>query len=435
MEVCWLTFLVIISWLTLNIDSMVHHSNGKCPTSMPYDCICLDKPLEVQCLQSGLDHIPEDLPDEILLLIFRENHFNIIDYIPVVYKTIISLSLDQNQIRFLRDNAFQDLSNLEELYLENNQISGLHNTSFKGLTSVRLIDLQYNHLYETEEATFSAAYIPLVERINLSSCKLYSLHGNTFKDLTNLRRLDISHNSFNLVSVLGDENSFPKLEKLNLSYNGIGHYLNRSFFQFMPALTDLDLTGNRIQTVQTRAWDGLEDTLQILSLRENNLHYIEDGAFSGLRALRQLDVSYNRLQLLEIPDAFWLGLNQALVHHNEWHCGCHTEWMMASSVVLWNDNQSLICSSPQSMVGRQVLSVQTDQESQCLAPTSSKVLHPALVVSIACASFILLLLVIECMRRRLRAATVTQLKTPRGKFGIYRRMEDLAEDGIANQDL
>lgn len=303
----------------------------------------MENPLEIQCIDTGLDQVPEDMPPETLILTFRGNNFPFIDRFPLAYRNLLSLELDRNNIHYVRDDAFLDLKQMEELYLENNQISSLSSNSFSGLESARLLDLAYNHLYEIEPRTFDGGKLPHLESLNLAFSKIYGLHPGSFVNLTSLRILNISHNSLDAMHTFGDYLSFPVLEVLDLSFNSIGQYLNASVFKFMPKLEQLILTGNRIQTVQRQTWEGLENSLQVLRLQRNNLYYVENNAFANLRVLTTLDLSYNNLQMLDMSRALWNQLDRAFVHHNPWRCDCGNDWLISSRAVsLWNDNQTLL---------------------------------------------------------------------------------------------
>uniref|UniRef100_UPI00358EA904 platelet glycoprotein Ib alpha chain-like n=1 Tax=Myxine glutinosa TaxID=7769 RepID=UPI00358EA904 len=83
------------------------------------------------------------------------------------------LNLNNNNLGFLADGAFNELPNIIELHLKNNNISLLHDTVFQKLHSLTHIHLRNN---------------------NLSS-----LPQNLLKDRTNLEVLDISNNLLRII--------------------------------------------------------------------------------------------------------------------------------------------------------------------------------------------------------------------------------------------
>ena len=329
--------LILLTLICSDGASFVKRSKEGCPSDMPYGCSCIPNPLEVLCEDTQLAQIPEDLPAKINFLIFRGNNFTILDYVPVEYHDVISLELDQNGIRYLRDNCFQDMNQLKHLFLENNHISGIHGQTFVGLTALQLLDLSYNHLYELEEATFDGAMMPNLMFIRIKHSKIYSIHPQTFQHLTNLTELNMSHNAFNLHTPFGDTTSFPNLSTLDLSFNTIGPHLNFSLFQHMPALDLLILTGNRLQTIQSQGFAGLGNSLRVLHLQRNSLHYIEPGTFSHLRKLAEVDLSFNKLQVLDFGSSLGGNLGKLVVHDNPWQCACANAWLVQIDAVRWSN--------------------------------------------------------------------------------------------------
>ena len=108
--------------------------------------------------------------------------------------------------------------------------------------------------------------------------------------------------------------------KVDLEYNQI-EVIRENTFTNLSVCEELWLSSNKIQTIETGAWNGL-DSLTLLSLAENQIevvrentftnlsvceelwlgwnkiHTIEDGAWNGLDSLKQLSLRYNKIELL-----------------------------------------------------------------------------------------------------------------------------------------
>ncbi|XP_072274722.1 leucine-rich repeat-containing protein 3-like [Pyxicephalus adspersus] len=103
---------------------LIHfHIIAPCPKS----CQCSDNSggIVVHCSSRNLEEIPIDLPME-----------------------TVSLKLDANRIHQVPNNAFKDLTYLQELDLSKNSIEKIELSAFKGVTDgLRLLDLSGNQIH------------------------------------------------------------------------------------------------------------------------------------------------------------------------------------------------------------------------------------------------------------------------------------------------
>ncbi|KAM5152673.1 leucine-rich repeat-containing protein 3-like [Mantella aurantiaca] len=103
---------------------LIHfHVISPCPKS----CQCSDNTggIVVHCSSRNLDEIPIDLPMD-----------------------TVSLKLDANRIHQVPNNAFKDLTYLQELDLSKNSIEKIEQSAFKGVADgLRLLDLSGNQIH------------------------------------------------------------------------------------------------------------------------------------------------------------------------------------------------------------------------------------------------------------------------------------------------
>ncbi|XP_018409412.1 PREDICTED: leucine-rich repeat-containing protein 3-like [Nanorana parkeri] len=125
---------------------LIHfHVIAPCPKS----CQCSDNSggVVVHCSSRNLEEIPIDLPME-----------------------TVSLKLDANRIHQVPNNAFKDLTYLQELDLSKNSIEKIELSAFKGVADgLRLLDLSGNQIHSIPKE----ALANLKGKIRLSSNPLH----------------------------------------------------------------------------------------------------------------------------------------------------------------------------------------------------------------------------------------------------------------------
>ncbi|VEL17076.1 unnamed protein product [Protopolystoma xenopodis] len=182
---------------------------------------------------------------------------------------------------------------LRQLRLNNLEISG------------RLSPKLCSHICQKEESTNSTKGII---SLYLNENRISGLYPESFENCSQLKVLHLAGNELqgSLESVVG-----MMLPGQSIEYKSLGsmHPLNEvllaSAFVHIPQLTILDLSGNKISSIQTPLWSGArieKETLKLrgglvylhrLSLSNNKLHFISPGAFAGLPGLRELDLTRN----------------------------------------------------------------------------------------------------------------------------------------------
>ncbi|XP_076846223.1 podocan [Brachyhypopomus gauderio] len=294
--------------------------------------------------------LPEGLfngSDSLEVLIMSSNFLR---YVPKgLPSALYKLHLKNNKLEKIPTGAFDDLSQLRELYLQNNLLSndGMDNNTFSRLTRLEYLDLSNNNLTEVPSGLprglvllhlekNSIGRIPsdaLTPIRNLQYLLLHNnrlrardIHRDAFRGLKRLHTLHMYNNLLervprglprraktlmllhNLISEIGRDDlvALYTLTELNLSYNRLSSTkLHREAFRKLRLLEELDLSGNRLQTLP----QGLPKSLRVLRVKDGQVGEVPHGALAGMGKLRELQLSNNLLKVSSFHQGAWQELS------------------------------------------------------------------------------------------------------------------------------
>lgn len=151
-------------------------------------------------------------------------------------------------------------------------------------------DFSQKHLLDPEEGMFEGLNSSGIQILELSGNRIFALKDAVFRPLGDMRILDISRNKINRIQTRAFDGLGPHLEQLNLSSNLLGEIYEDTFASL--------------------------DKLEVLDLSHNHIGALGSNAFSGLPKLRGLVLTGNSLRNLGFPAALpslellWLGDNK-----------------------------------------------------------------------------------------------------------------------------
>uniref|UniRef100_A0A8C3RQR4 Uncharacterized protein n=1 Tax=Chelydra serpentina TaxID=8475 RepID=A0A8C3RQR4_CHESE len=186
--------------------------------------------------------------------------------------------------------------------MESKEPGVLHDNAF---LSVRSLDLQGNFIHALPQWFFGI--LPKLETLDVGSNSLQPCESQN----ANKREIPIGHNS----AQRGNCTSFcdiPQLKYLSLRRNNIVRLYPYMFNQ--TSLVSLDLSENENLFMPKGALEGLEFSLQTLSLRGNQMDNNKT-EFPCLKMLKKLDMSDNKLSLLP-PDLVCSPLENLDIRNN-----------------------------------------------------------------------------------------------------------------------
>ncbi|XP_077124935.1 TLR4 interactor with leucine rich repeats [Ranitomeya variabilis] len=356
-------FLVLLILVTPTVGWSVE----KCPE--PCDC---QHSQHILCSNRGLYSVPKSShfvsPAATKTYSLGGNfitNLSAIDFLN--YYNLQRLDLQYNQIQFIHQKAFEQLTHLEELYLGNNWLSTLTTNALLPLKKLKVLNVNRNQLHNISQS--SLANLVSLIKLRLDSNNIQILHGSPFLGLSNLLYLHLENNKITNIS----KNAFVglvKLRLLSLSGNPLNslrfpiflplcslntltmagnnlQQLGPGVFNGLQRLSKLILSSNRISTLHSKAFQGLVmlqelqldgnslaklpegllaslHSLEILNLSCNALSKLQPGTFNGLNRLRVLDLQHNMLNFLP-KDIFSsnLALYRLQLDGNQWNCNCH----------------------------------------------------------------------------------------------------------------
>lgn len=221
---------------------------------------------------------------------------------------LIYLDMSYNQITNISESFFSIMESLEVLNLSKNCIGSFSITTGSVLPSVKIINLSYNSL---QSLTIEENSLQSLETLFLQGNDLTVLDHQIFQRLSNIRYLHLQKNNLKICAPkpeLTVQNhreppscvsffSVRNLQFLNLSENNL-LTLPANAFAKTP-LKSLDLSLNLGLDMNEDSLSGLQESLENLFLRENNISCLNTH-LSTLRSLKHVDLSGNQLTSLPL---------------------------------------------------------------------------------------------------------------------------------------
>ena len=136
----------------------------------------------------------------------------------IIIQDLFNFNMGSNQLSFLNNFIFYNLSKIAILYLNDNKFTTINSIGFTSLIQLELIDLSNNVIQYVNENDFKN--FKSLKSINLNNNPLKFLQDSSFKSLNKLESLKIAKNNletFNLRILNSSEYIFA----LDLSFNNI----------------------------------------------------------------------------------------------------------------------------------------------------------------------------------------------------------------------
>ncbi|XP_055612722.1 chaoptin isoform X2 [Uranotaenia lowii] len=255
---------------------------------------------------------------------FDADLINMLDYLEVI-------DLKNNQLTSIDQLDFARFMNLRELYFAQNQLETVNDMAFHNSTQLQIIDLSNNNLERLTERVFEG--LTRLEKLDLGSNPLSELPEGIFDKsrVQKIENLILSNNSFRYVPFVALKDQQDSLYSLDMSFNKLKDISTTNSFMVMVNVKDIDFSHNPLsqQAVKTLleqpktvrrlnlANTGIDRLpvletpyLQSLNLSSNNISSIGERVFDKTTLLESLDLSFNKLEDLEIMKNVWptLGL-------------------------------------------------------------------------------------------------------------------------------
>ncbi|ETE63320.1 Podocan, partial [Ophiophagus hannah] len=293
--------------------------------------------------------LPENMfngSDNVEILIMSSNFLK---YVPKnLPRALYKLHLKNNKLEKIPVGAFNELSDLRELYLQNNKLNneGMDNETFWKLSSLEYLDLSSNNLSQIPPGLPRNIVLLHLEKnairsigndvltqikhleyllLHNNKLKAREIHPLAFHGLKKLHTVHLYNNLlekipsglprrvktlmilYNQISEIGREDFATTyfMEELNLSYNKItSSQIHRESFRKLKLLKSLDFSGNKLRTMPY----GFPKNLQSLKLKMNLISSIPKGTLSGMSKLQELYLSANKLKNNLIHSGSWRDL-------------------------------------------------------------------------------------------------------------------------------
>ena len=219
---------------------------------------------------------------------------------PVVYLSYNSISLSN-----MKSPDLKHLTNAAFLDLSHNQIEFISNVTFHNFSGLQSLDLRYNPIRWIESGSFR--FLPKLNELKLHLTSFQSNVNFQFLMILNqnitLLYGDTSSNFYyHLVSYANTSQKFFKVTVLDVSYVGVPTFYisnNLEVFSSFPNLQTIAMNGAQLKfELQSNFFKGLYK-LQTLYMSECWIEHFPDIALNKLINLTYLDLSFNKIQILD----------------------------------------------------------------------------------------------------------------------------------------
>lgn len=235
-----------------------------------------------------------------------------------------SLDLSYNLITDISNTSYQGIEQLYGLNLECNRIGNLTKGIFSDLPSLRILNLAKNNIASIAQGTFDD--VPDLHALRLDSNKISDVNG-LFSNLRYLLMLNISVNRISWFDYALIPVGLQWLDIHGNQIEAIGNYFQ---MESQLKLKSLDVSGNRIQDIEASSFP---DGIEIIYIYNNSLRKIDPYTFMGKQNLTRVDLTGNKLQTVDSnsfrlsKQRFHRQLPEFSVSNNPFVCDCNMEFL------------------------------------------------------------------------------------------------------------
>lgn len=246
------------------------------------------------------------------------------------------------------------------LYLNNNRISAIDTEAFKEMRQLIKLDLSMNKLTGDKLEEHEFDNLQSIDTLIMKWNPLRFLPKDTFGtwDFVTLKYFDLSHCEINHIEV-GALN-LQNLRHLNLSWNDLESFQAPAFNRLRNLLT-LDLSHNKLTVINSMP---VLPVIQIINLDYNNIRTVSlrEHCMFATEMLQQLYIRNNKIQsftkdsfpwALELLDGIFLDNNPIV-------CDCRLSWVVTDEDIR-NGKFKIPCHSPPELKGKDLLTIPTEQ--------------------------------------------------------------------------
>ncbi|KAL8621893.1 hypothetical protein ACOMHN_046097 [Nucella lapillus] len=277
-----------------------------------FDCSVNETVHALNCSHRGIPALPStaDTAVPVGVEIFDFSH-NRIKCLPKINNTrptcsiadchvgcLLELRLQHNEIEYLHEEVFLDLTCLRSLDLSHNAITNqtLKRNHFFRLSSLQHLDLHGNPLHTLPDNVLISVHLSHLHTLNLSSCQLQEIGQVAIDDFFEMEVLDLSRNQLSWLSSRTFQ-GLTSLRILDLRWNML-EVIENDTFADLRNLQELRLDHNRLVSIGELAFHR-HAALQTVGVLDNMLTAVPYRALATLKTLRRLDLSHNPIQVLE----------------------------------------------------------------------------------------------------------------------------------------
>uniref|UniRef100_A0A8C9DQG8 Leucine rich repeats and immunoglobulin like domains 2 n=1 Tax=Prolemur simus TaxID=1328070 RepID=A0A8C9DQG8_PROSS len=197
-------------------------------------------------------------------------------------------SLDLSHNRLSNWNISLESHTLQEVKMNYNELTEIPYFG-EPTSNITLLSLVHNIIPEINAEAFQ--FYRALESLDLSSNMISEIKTSSFPRMQ-LKYLNLSNNRITTLEAGCFDNLSSSLLVVKLNRNRISMIPPKIFK--LPHLQFLELKRNRIKIVEGLTFQGL-DSLRSLKMQRNGISKLKDGAFFGLNNMEELELEHNNL--------------------------------------------------------------------------------------------------------------------------------------------
>lgn len=243
-----------------------------------YNSLKFDDPIELADLIKNMVIKDED----------ASNTANLLERIFVKYKYLTSLSMHHADGLEVSENSFENAFELTSLDLRLNNLKVLEGNLFKNTKKLDSIDVSCNRIEKIDSRVFQG--VKSLTMILLHSNNLAQIGKETFDNL-NLEKLTLYDNklvAFNFQTL--------NVQTLYLDNNTISQIVKNS--ETNLDIINLFVPFNNLTSLDPSIFQQFR-RIQTLTANNNFIHHLSSTIFQGLTSLSEIDLSCNKIKSIE----------------------------------------------------------------------------------------------------------------------------------------